>query len=57
MENFLYLWKMLFFHIHLSSSHDSFNDVTPSGGSKISGGFGGDCDFSKDGSLLANAKK
>ena len=41
MEKHFYLWKMFFFHIALSSSHESFNSMTPSGGSKISGGFMG----------------
>jgi hypothetical protein len=41
MEKLFYLWKMFFFHIALSSSHKSFNGVTPSGGRKISGGFMG----------------
>jgi hypothetical protein len=41
MEKLFYLWKMFFFHIALSSSHESFDGVTPSSGSKISGGFMG----------------
>jgi hypothetical protein len=41
MKKSFYLWKMFFFHIALSSSHESFNGMTPSGGSKISGGFMG----------------
>jgi hypothetical protein len=41
MEKLFYLWKMFFFHIALSSSHESFNGVTPSSGSKIGGGFMG----------------
>ena len=41
MEKLFHLWKMFFFHIALSSSHESFNGVTPSSGSKISGGFMG----------------
>ena len=50
MEKLFYLWNMFFFHIALSSSHKSFNGLTPSGGRKISGGFmvtlyGGDIGF------------
>jgi hypothetical protein len=37
MEKLFYLRKMFFFHIALSSSHKSFNGVTPAGGSKING--------------------
>jgi hypothetical protein len=51
MEKLFYLWNMFFFHIALSSSHKSFNGLTPSGGRKLSGGFmvtlyGGDIGFS-----------
>ena len=40
MEKSFYLRKMFFFHVALGSSL-SFNGVTPSGGTKISGGFMG----------------